>query len=77
MTKNTASRHDKALAFIAWVEGMNAKMGIPKDFDHLIKSSDIPILAARADKEANPLYPVPKEFDGNELAELYKEIDPQ
>jgi alcohol dehydrogenase len=77
LTKNTASCHDKALAFIAWIEGMNAKMGIPKNFDHLIKPADIPILAARADKEANPLYPVPKEFDQQELMELYKEIDPQ
>ena len=77
LTKNTASRHDKALAFIAWIEGMNAKMGIPKTFDHVIKPADIPILASRADKEANPLYPVPKEFDAAELASLYKEIDPQ
>jgi alcohol dehydrogenase len=77
LTKPNASRHDKALAFIAWIEGMNAKMGIPKNFDHLIKSEDIPLLAARADKEANPLYPVPKEMDEKELAMLYKEIDPQ
>lgn len=77
LTKNTASRHDKALAFIAWIEGMNAKMSIPKTFDHVIKPDDIPILASRADKEANPLYPVPKEFNAAELACLYKEIDPQ
>jgi alcohol dehydrogenase len=55
-------RHDKALAFIAWIEGMNAKMGIPKTFDHVIKPEDIVLLLERAAKEANPLYPVPKEF---------------
>jgi len=77
LTKPSASRHDKALAFIAWIEAMNAKMGIPKTFDHVIKSEDIPLLAARANKEANPLYPVPKELDTKELMALYKEIDPQ
>ena len=77
LTKPSISRHDKALAFIAWIEDMNAKMGIPKTFDHVIKSEDIPVLAARADKEANPLYPVPKEMDKKELMMLYKEIDPQ
>jgi alcohol dehydrogenase len=77
LTKPSSSRHDKALAFIAWVEGMNEKMGIPKTFDHVIKPEDIPLLAERADKEANPLYPVPKEMDAKELSELYKEIDPQ
>ena len=44
---------------------------------HVIKSEDIPLLAARANKEANPLYPVPKELDTKELMALYKEIDPQ
>ena len=77
LTKPSASRHDKALAFIAWIEGMNAMMGIPKTFDHLIKPEDIPLLASRADKEANPLYPVPKEMNAKELELLYKEIDPQ
>jgi alcohol dehydrogenase len=56
---------------------MNAKMDIPKTFSHLIKPADIPILSSRAAKEANPLYPVPKEFSRSELEEIYKEIDPQ
>ena len=77
LTKNTASRHDKALAFIAWIDDMNAKMDIPKTFNHVIIPSDIPLLAKRADKEGNPLYPVPKEYSAAELALLYKEIDPQ
>lgn len=77
LTKDSAPRHEKALAFIAWIDEMNAKMGIPKNFDHLIKQEDIDTLAHRAAKEANPLYPVPKEFDWRELADIYKEIDPQ
>jgi alcohol dehydrogenase len=77
LTKSGASTHEKAVAFIAWIEDMNEKMGIPKSFDHLIKPEDISLLAARANKEANPLYPVPKEMNKNELIEIYKEIDPQ
>lgn len=69
--------HKRALAFIAWIEEMNKKMAIPVTFDHLIKPEDIAVLSKRADKEANPLYPVPKEMDADELAKLYKEIDPQ
>ena len=37
---------------------MNGKMGIPNRFPQ-IKTEDIPQMAAWADKEANPLYPVP------------------
>jgi alcohol dehydrogenase len=77
LTPNSASRHEKALAFIHWVEAMNQKMGIPSHFDHLIKPEDIPLLAERANKEANPLYPVPKEFNVKELMEIYEEVDPQ
>jgi alcohol dehydrogenase class IV len=36
-----------------------------------IKEEDIPKLAHYADKEANPLYPVPKLMDANELEEFY------
>jgi len=34
-----------------------------------IKEEDIPILAEIADKEANPLYPVPKLMDKYKLSE--------
>jgi alcohol dehydrogenase len=74
--KGPSSRHEKAQAFIVWIEAMNAKMAIPSHFDHLIKPEDIPTLSQRADKEANPLYPVPKEFNQAELAALYCLIDP-
>lgn len=77
LTKPSASRHDKALAFIEWVERMNTMMQIPATFDHVIKKEDIPTLAKRAAREANPLYPVPKEFNAKELESFYLEIDPQ
>jgi alcohol dehydrogenase len=75
--KPGSSQQDKAQAFIAWIEEMNAKMAIPAHFDHLIKKEDIPLLSHRADKEANPLYPVPKEFNQAQLAALYCLIDDQ
>lgn len=75
--KESDDKKANAEAFIAWIEEMNKKMDIPTHFAHLIKKEDIALLSSRADKEANPLYPVPKEMDKNELAILYKEIDPE
>lgn len=77
LTKRDATRKEKSAAFIYWIESMNTQMAIPATFNHLIKPEDIPTLAARAAHEANPLYPVPKEFDEKELEKIYKEIDPQ
>lgn len=61
--------------FIEYIKELNRKMGIPDKFDSLIKDEDIPFLAKHAAKEANPLYPVPKEFSYKELMEIYKELD--
>ena len=36
-----------------------------------IQETDIPKLAHYADKEANPLYPVPKLMDASELEKFY------
>jgi alcohol dehydrogenase class IV len=49
---------EKARRFIDAIYGMNERMGIPKDFD-FIKDEDIPKIIQWADKESNPLYPVP------------------
>ncbi len=49
---------DKALAFISWIDDMKKKMGLPAGFD-CIKDEDIDQIIDWADKEANPLYPVP------------------
>ena len=53
-----ADRKEKAEAFIRWIEEMNRKMEIPEGFD-CIKEEDIDQIIKWADKEANPLYPVP------------------
>lgn len=62
-----------AEAFIAWVEQMNAAMGIPKTLDG-IRTEDIARMARYADQEANPLYPVPRLMDRTELAQMFEQI---
>ena len=53
---------EKAEKFISWIEELNRKMDIPTGFD-CIKDEDIPQIIEWADKEANPLYPVPVIWD--------------
>jgi alcohol dehydrogenase len=52
---------------------MNERMGIPAHVKE-IQAGDIPEIARRADKEANPLYPVPRIMDQPELAALVRRI---
>ena len=61
---------DAKETFIAHIEGMNKRMGIPERLD-CVHSEDVPELAVLADKEANPLYPVPRLWDSKELEALY------
>ncbi|MCR5050844.1 MAG: iron-containing alcohol dehydrogenase [Paludibacteraceae bacterium] len=57
--------------FIDWIQEMNDKMGIPHTITEL-READIPEMAAHADAEGNPLYPVPVLLNKRELKELYK-----
>ena len=59
--------------FIKWIEQLNQKFNIPQYVEPL-KLEDIESLAQYADKEANPLYPVPKLMDKKELSEIYKKL---
>ncbi len=59
--------------FIKEIEKLNAKMQIPDKLTG-IKKEDIPIMAKHAEKEANPLYPVPKLMTRKELESFYYEI---
>lgn len=58
---------------IAEIRRMNAAMNIPTKLPG-IRSEDIPKLAAYADNEANPLYPVPKLMDAKELERFYYDV---
>ena len=68
-----ADRSVAAEALISHIEGMNARMQIPARFDCII-DSDIKEMAALADKEANPLYPVPVLWGADELEDIYRMV---
>jgi len=59
--------------FINKLIEINEIYGLPKSFD-FIKEQDIPQMAKNADKEANPLYPVPKLMSAKELEKIYYRI---
>jgi alcohol dehydrogenase class IV len=64
---------EKAKRFIAKIRELNAKMNIPDGFEQ-IKDEDIPLIAKRALKEGNPLYPVPKIMDQADCEALIKSL---
>lgn len=59
--------------FIQKIESMNKNMDIANKIDQ-IKEQDIPDLAKIAEKEANPLYPVPVLWTAKQLEEIYTEV---
>lgn len=59
--------------FIRAIRAMNARMGIPEHIGG-IRDADVPALAQHAEREANPLYPVPKLMTAGELAALLHQI---
>ena len=71
----TASETDEAAAaaFIEWVDGMNARLGIPAHLDG-IRAEDLEVMATHADAEANPLYPVPVLWDRTALEHMYRVV---
>ena len=62
---------ERAERFLRAIEEKNARYGIPDHID-AIRSEDVPTLARYADREANPLYPVPVLWDARELEILYR-----
>ncbi len=71
LNTNHLDRHQKALLFKAKVRELNRKMNIPEKFD-FIKDEDVPLIAKRALKEGNPLYPVPKIMNLKECMEFIR-----
>lgn len=68
-----ATDEELAKAFIAEIRRMNKAMNIPTNLPE-INESDIPKLARRAVKEANPTYPVPKVWTKKEIEEVIRKI---
>lgn len=56
--------------FIRAIEELERKLSIPARFPE-IRVEDIPEMARYADKEGNPLYPVPRLMDGSALRLFY------
>ena len=62
-----------AKKFITAIKKLNERMGIPDKISD-IEEKDIYEMAKSAEKEANPLYPVPKLMTLDELKEFYYKI---
>ncbi len=72
---SAATDSDQAGAekFIQAIRDLNRTMNIPAGLSG-IQADDIPLLAKHAEKEANPLYPVPKLMTAKELESIYQKI---
>lgn len=67
------TQEEKANAFIAEIEAMNRRMGIPESFD-FIRDEDIEQMITWAMKEANPVYPVPQVYTREHFRKVIEEI---
>ena len=70
LVDKSTSVEDAAEKMISRIEKMNKNMQIPLTIDCIVRE-DIPAMAKLADKEANPLYPVPTLWDATQLEALY------
>ena len=62
-----------ATKFIEAIKRLNEKMNIPTTLTGIVPE-DVPALAAHAEREANPLYPVPKLMTKQDLERIYRKI---
>ncbi len=63
-----------AQKFIDKIIALNEKLNIPHNFNGQIKEDDIEFLSNHAEKEANPLYPVPQLWTKKDFAEVYRMV---
>ena len=71
--ERSTSYEEGAKLFIQKIEDMNAHMQIGTKID-MILEKDIDELAQTAEKEANPLYPVPVLWTAEDLKKIYLEL---
>jgi len=74
LCEKSSSKEEKSKAFIAWIKELNKKMDIPEKFDIIFNENDANEMIDNALKEANPLYPVPKEFFKEDFLKIYRTI---
>ena len=73
ITEGLTTEKEKAEKFIEAIKELNKKMNIPDKFEG-IKDEDIELIATRALKEGNPLYPVPKIMNLEECKAIIKNL---
>lgn len=66
-------RAEKARAFIGAIYDMDRTLGIPTGFD-CIRPEDLPQMAAWAEAEANPVYPVPVVFGEEDFIRVARRV---
>lgn len=69
----TDSEEQKAKQFIEAIKQLNRGMNIPTKVSGIV-NRDVPIMVERALEEANPLYPVPKIMNKDEMFYMYQII---
>ncbi len=67
------SPEEGARKYIEAIKGMNNRMNIPEKLSGILRE-DIPDLARHAEREANPLYPVPRIMSAKELEKFYYKV---
>lgn len=70
ISDSSDSDEEGAFAFIEAIKEMKRDLHIPDTIND-IREEDIPEMAQYAEKEGNPLYPVPKLMDAKELEQFY------
>lgn len=73
ITKEDDTDSLKAQKFIEAIKKLNHDMNIPNKLDCFM-DQDLPLMVDRAFQEANPLYPVPKILNKQDLFKLYEMI---
>ena len=73
VAKVDTPKKEAARMFIQAIKDMKKRFNIPDTIPQ-IRQEDIPKLARYADKEANPLYPVPVVWDAKELESIYYDL---
>lgn len=73
LVQKGATYKEGAETLISEIESLNAQFGIPKTLP-IINEEDVDGLARYAEREANPLYPVPVLWNKRKLTYLYKLI---
>lgn len=74
VVQNNDSAEEASKNFIDAIFDLNKRLNIPENFGGKIKPQDIPELAKHAEKETNPLYPVPQLWTSKQFEEVFEQV---